>query len=186
MSSDFWARKLAGVVQPAPQQAPPPQQGGAWWQEAPQQYRGYQSPALQAQMPYGGPAGAQGMPLEQHIVQLKRIPAEELSQEQMEAIARFELEHDQKYNQVCPQCASANFAPAGTVISKKRLGSDKCFDCGASSSTYTSSPEPAAGGKGNSKAAYRDIRQIDTGGAGGQSMYLKFNGVPGSYVPRGA
>lgn len=200
MSNDFWSRKLAGIAQPAPQAPAPASQQGAWWQDTPaqpqypQQYQGYNgnppipqgyNPALQAQMPYGGPTGAQGMPLEQYIGQLKRIPTEDLNQQQMEEIARFELEHDRKYNQTCPQCGSGDFVPAGTVIQGKRMGSDKCFACGASASTFTSSPEPAVGGSKASKAPYRDVRQIDTGGAGGHSMYLKFNGVPQSYVPRG-
>lgn len=188
MSSDFWGRKLAGIAQPKPQApAPPPQ--GAWWQPQqapqpaypPQQY-GYPDPALQAQMPYQGPTGPNGMPDQEYINQLRSIPADQLSQQQMETIAEYEL-RSAKYNQSCPQCGSANFAPAGTVIANKRMGSDKCFDCGASSSTYTSSPEPAVGGSKASKAPYRDVRQIDTGGHGGASMYLKFRGVPAEYMP---
>jgi hypothetical protein len=203
MSSDFWARKIGGIATPRPQQ--PPQavpQGGAWWQEPasqqqpygyppqdyppppvyPQQYAapppGY-NPALQAQMP-GQPAPGSR---EQYIGQLKRVPTEQLNQGQMEEIAQFELDTMDKYNMSCPSCGSANFVPAGTVIQNKRMGSDKCFDCGASSSTYTSSPEPAGGGSSTSKARRLDIRQIDTGGAV-ESMYLKFDGVPAGYMPR--
>lgn len=195
MSSDWWMRKLGGISQPEPQAQPAPApKPAAWWQERPvpqppQAYDQYGRPAntaLAAQMPYSGQTGANGMPLAQYIQQLRRIPADQLSQEQMEEIARFELENEAKYNTTCPNCGSANFVAAGTVIQGKRMGSDKCFDCGASSSTYTSSPEPAVGGRGSSTAPYRDIRQIDTGGAGGASMYLKFSGVPQSYVPRGA
>lgn len=191
--SDFWARKIGGLTQPPPQ-APAPQQAGTWWQPAqpqqaqpqyPQQYpqQGY-NPALQAQMPNQQPHQP-GQVDQQLINQLKRIPTEQLNQDQMELIAQWELTNDQKYNQLCPQCGSGNYAPQGTVIGNKRLGADKCFDCGASSSTYTSSPEPALGGSKTSKAPYRDVRQIDTGGYGGQSMYLKLNGVPRDYMPRG-
>lgn len=203
MSSDFWARKIGGIATPRPQQ---PQQavpqGGAWWQDAPppqqqgqyapepmygqpQQYQGYgypqqgYNPALQAQMPGQQAPGSR----EQYIGQLKRVPADQLNQQQMEEIAQFELETMDKYNLSCPNCGSANFVPAGTVIQNKRMGSDKCFDCGASSSTYTSSPEPARGGGSASKARRLDVRQIDTGGAV-ESMYLKFDGVPAGYMPR--
>ena len=196
MSSDFWARKIGGIAQPRPA-APAPAQGGAWWQDAPapvqhmqpQQPYGYPDAALQAQMP-GQPAQFQqsdGQVVnEQLIQQLRRIPADQLSQQQMELIAEWELANTSKYNSVCPQCSSGNFVPAGTVIQGKRMGSDKCFDCGASSSMYTASPEPAVGGSRGSKAPYRDVRQIDTGGADGTSMYLKFRGVPQAYMPRGA
>lgn len=206
MSSDFWAKAIGGIARPAPPQQQPPQQG-PWWQDGgqpqyppqqqypQQQYhdpygqpaqpypQGY-NPALAAQMPgqYPGQQGQQGR--DQYIAQLKRIPADQLNQAQMEEIAQYELDTDHKFNQSCPQCGSANFIPAGMVLGGKRMGSDKCFDCGASSSTYTSSPEPARGGSQASKAPYRDVRQIDTGGAGGASMYLKFRGIPNSYVPR--
>lgn len=212
MSSDFWAKKIGGIAQPrqqAPQPGPSPQQG-AWWQD-PQQMSppppGYQqqqqygypqemapgyNPALAAQMPGqyapGSRVTSDGRVVdEQYIRQLRKTlnAAEVLTPEQMELIAEWELEHLDKYNSTCPQCGSGNFAPAGTKNAHGRLGSDKCFDCGASSSTYTNSPEPARGGTGKGKAAWLDIRQIDTGGAGG-SMYLKFHGTPAAYVPRGA
>lgn len=191
MSSDFWSRKIGGLATPQPQApAPPPQQQGAWWQtpqpqQAPpsQQQYGYPNEALQQQMPYQGPTGPQGMPEEQYIRQLQRVPAEDLTQDQMEQIAQWELTNKEKYNQTCHQCGSANFIPAGTKVGTTRMGTDKCFDCGASSSTFVSSPEPAVGGGRASKAAYRDIRQIDTGGGAG-SMYLTFRGLPPGYVPR--
>lgn len=208
MPNDFWAKRLAGIATPQPQQ-PAPNSGGAWWQDSPPQPRpqelapgtqfyptqygqqGY-NPALQAQMPgQGYGQGDPGSPAqrEQYIRQLRRVKnaADALTQEQMEEIAEWELANEAKYNTRCPQCDSANFVPAGTVIQGKRMGSDKCFDCGASSSTYTSSPEPASGGGGKtSKAPYRDVRQIDTGGANGESMYLAFDGVPAGYMPRGS
>lgn len=204
MSSDFWARKIGGIATPQPQAAPP-SSGGAWWQPepAPQPYSqpdGYRAaqgyppplpyppqgynPALQAQMPGQHPGQVAPGSRDQHIQQLMRIGADQLSQEQMEEIAQWELENKGRYNQSCPQCGSANFAPRGMKLLNTTLGSDKCFDCGASSSTHTSSPEPATGGSGASKARRLDIRQIDTGGANGQSMYLAFDGVPGSYLPR--
>lgn len=191
--SDFWTKKLAGMATP-PAPAQPAQSQGAWWQDAQPQQQvqqglqyaqhqyGHPDPALQAQMPYGGPTGPQGMPEEQHIKQLMRTPADQLTQDQMELIAQWELANKEKYNQVCPQCGSANFAPAGMKIGTTRMPTDKCFECGASSSTFTSSPEPALGGRSSSSAPYRDVRQIDTGGGAG-SMYMKFRGMPGNYVP---
>lgn len=188
MSSDFWARKIGGLATPQSQvPSPPPQPQGAWWHEPqPQQPYGY-NPSLQAQMP-GQSAQfqqADGTVINQQIVQqLMRVPADQLNQEQMELIAEYELASKPKYNQSCPQCGSANFAPVGTKIGTHRLGSDKCFECGGSSSTFVSSPEPALGGRASSSAPYRDVRQIDTGGANGQSMYMQFRGVPQAYVPR--
>lgn len=189
MSNEWWAKKIGALATPRPQQ-PGPAFTGAWWQE-PQQYQGSngnpaipQHVALQAQMPYGGPAGPQGVPEEQYVRQLQRVPTEDLTQDQMETIAAWELRNKAKYNQVCPQCRSANFAPAGTRLGNSTLGTDKCFDCGGSHSTYTSSPEPASGGRGTSGARRLDVRQIDTGGAAG-SMYLKLGNMPASYVPRG-
>jgi hypothetical protein len=197
VSSDFWAKKIGGIATPRPQQ-PAPSSGGAWWQEpAPQQqYQGPQSP-MPIGYPYGqplynNPALAAQMPgqqvpgsREQYVAQLMRIPADQLNQQQMEEIALFELESREKYNLNCPQCGSTNFAPQGTKLGTTTLGTDKCFDCGASSSAYVSSPEPARGGSKASKAPYREVRQIDTGGAV-QSMYMKFNGVPAGYMPRGS
>lgn len=185
MSSEFWARKIGGIAQPAPQ-APAPQQGGAWWQEPvvpqPQAPQQYQNPALQAQMPYSGPTGGAGLPEEQYVRQLLRVPADELTQEQMETIARWELANKGKYNTECPQCGSTSYVPAGTKLGGTTFSTEKCFECGLSAR----GPEPALGGgrPGNSSAAYKEVRQIDTGGASG-SMYMKFNGVPAGYVPRG-
>jgi hypothetical protein len=208
MSSDFWARKIGGIAQPR-QQLPPPGPAlgaprGAWWQDEqpqqqypPQQQYGYPqemapgyNPALAAQMPGqyapGTRVASDGRVVDDNYIrQLRKVQnaAETLTPEQMELIAEWELENEAKYNSVCPQCGSGNFAPAGTKNAHGRLGSDKCFDCGASSSTYTASPEPARGG-GNGKAAWRDVRQIDTGGGAGPSMYLKFQHTPAGYVPR--
>lgn len=182
MSSEFWAKKIGGIAQPqAP--APPPQQQGPWWQDPQQVQQLSQNPALAAQMPYQGQAGPNGMPVDQYVRQLQRMPTEDLDAGQMELIAQWELDNKPKYSQACPQCGSANYAPRGTRLGTHTLGSDKCFECGLSSSTYTGSPEPAVGGGKGSKAPYRDVRQIDTGGGAG-SMYLAFRGVPAGYVPR--
>lgn len=202
MSSEFWARKIGGIAQPRPQA---PAQQGAWWQDSPPQQQQwitgtpmgnygqpvYPNPALQAQMPGQHAPGqrvtSDGYAVDdQYIKHLRKQlkAADTLTPEQMELIAQWELENEERHQNVCPQCGSGNFAPAGTKNAHGRLGSDKCFDCGASSSTYTSSPEPERGGGGNSKAPWRDIRQIDTGGGAG-SMYLKFRGTPAGYVPRG-
>lgn len=185
--SDFWAKRIGGIAQPRPATA----QQGAWWQDSPppQQPDGYSqaagryNPALQAQMPGQYP----GQVSEQDIRELRsRLDAGlgGLSQEEMELIAEWELDNVPRHTARCPACGSGNFAPAGTKNAHGKLGSDKCFDCGQSSSTYTSSPEPAARGGGASKAPWLDVRQTDTGGAAG-SMYLQFRGTPASYVPRG-
>lgn len=172
---DWWARKL-GAIPARPEQKPASR--GAWWEPGAQPRA---DAGLRAQMPQDGPAGPGGMPLAQYIRQLRSIPADQLSQDQMEEIARFDLQNNQKYASTCPSCGSGNFVAAGTVLAGTRMGTDKCFDCGGSSSQYVSSPEPARGG--GSRAPHVATRQIDTGGAGG-SMYLKFGGVPAGYVPR--
>ena len=189
-NGDFWAKRIGGIAQPRHHA---PAQQGAWWQEQPQPqpqqhitgmnvspYANY-NPSLQAQMPGQHPGQ------EQNIHELrKRLDAGlgGLSQAEMELIAQWELDNMPQHTARCPHCGSGNFAPAGTKNAHGRLGSDKCFECNSSSSTYTSSPEPALKGGNASKAPRLDVRQTDTGGAGG-SMYLQFRGTPASYVPRG-
>lgn len=166
---DFWARQL-GVEAPQPSQ--PVKR--AWWQEEPQRVydrgiprQGYQPEAVAPQND------------EVMFRQLQRVPASELTQEQMEFMAEHELGRA-KYNQSCPQCGSSNFIPAGTKTGTQIMPTDKCFDCGASAR----SPEPALGGRGRASGVPSSVtRQIDTGGSGG-SMYMKFNSVPVSYRPR--
>jgi hypothetical protein len=193
--SDFWSRQLGVPAAPRPAQpaaprqqqpAAPRQQQRAWWQEPepepqyqpPQQ--GYQNQALQAQMPYGGATGGAGMPEGEYVRQLRRLSSDELTGEQMEMIAAYELSHDAKHQQSCPQCGSGNFVLAGTrsPIGGGTTSTDKCFDCNYSAR----GPMPALGGRSNGRAAERHARQIDTGGGAG-SMYLASRHLPGHYAP---
>lgn len=180
-SADFWAKQLGGRQQPPPhiQQAPAgPQSAGAWWQPTP--VSGHLQVAIPAQDP-----GMQ--PGEWTYEYLKSLNASEMNQDQMEALAEFELQSD-KYNQVCPQCGSTNFIPQGTKVSTGtgtiRMGTDKCFECGASSSTLTSSPEPATGGRGGKPG--RATQQTAHGGQSGQGSYGRHHSqLPAQYQPRG-
>ena len=173
--SDFWSRKL-GVTPPPPAQTPVAavQQAtpGAWWQSSPvsQHAQGQVPPETYQQ---------QGSGVQHDLRTLKAMRADEMSQEDMEALALLELQSD-KYNQSCPQCGSDNFLPHGTRVGNMKMGTDKCFDCGASSSTLTASPEPAAGG--STGKAGRATKQTAHGGQG-------FNGrhhsqLPTVYLPR--
>ncbi len=164
---NFWASKLG--VEPQPVQ--PARK--AWWQDDPQQvYDQRQLP------PPGYPQQAVAPQNDEAMFrQLQRIPAGELTQEQMEFMAEHELGRA-KYNQSCPQCGSNNFVPAGSKVGGVLMPTDKCFECGAS----VRSPEPALGGRATAGASHV-TRQIDTGGGAG-SMYLQFRSVPSSYRPR--
>lgn len=176
MASDFWAKQL-GVPPSEPQRPSQPQQR-PWWQD-PDPYQAA-SPALQRQMPQAG-APSYGGESEQVVInQLKSIPAGQLSAEQMEQIAEYELRTKAIQNNRCPQCGGGNYIPAGTRIHGVTMPTEKCFECGLSAR----GPEPAIGGRGGGGGASSSARQIDTGGGAG-SMYLKFRGVPGSYMPRG-
>lgn len=176
MASDFWSRQL-GVPSNEPQRpAQAPQR--AWWQD-PDPYQQAAQPALQRQMPYSGPTAGPAVPEAQYIQQLKAIPAGQLSGEQMEQIAQFELRTKQIQNNACPQCGGSNYIPAGTRVGGVVMPTEKCFNCGLSAR----GPEPAVGGRGGGGAS-ASARQIDTGGGAG-SMYLKFRGVPASYMPKG-
>jgi hypothetical protein len=202
MSADFWSRQLGGQPQhqaPPAQPAQPRQPQRAWWQDpepepqyqppqqyapAPQGYGQQQVGALQQQMPYGGSTGGAGLPEGQYIAQLKRVPSSELTGEQMEHIADYEIrtmgQHTTRAGQTgshCPRCDSGNFATAGTRNAHGTFTTDKCFDCNFSAR----GPEPGIGG--GSKKGSKPTRQIDSGG-GVSSMYLRFNGLPNQYVPR--
>jgi hypothetical protein len=97
-SPSFWERQL-GVPSNDPQRpAQAPQR--AWWQDSDPRRQepapGYQPQptnygGLQQQMPYGGPTAGAGVPEAQYIQQLRTTPASQLSGEQMEQIAEFEL-----------------------------------------------------------------------------------------------
>lgn len=174
-SADFWARKIGGQAPPPhiPQQ-PAAAQGGAWWQTP-------VAPHAQGQLPPGGTAlgdsGMQQVALTYH--ELKAMRASEMSQEQMEALAELELKFD-KYNHECPGCGSVNFLPQGTRIGNMKMGTDKCFECGASSSTLTQSPEAAVGGTGGKPG--RATRQTAHGGQGSYGKH--HTQMPVQYLPR--
>lgn len=204
--SDFWSRQLNGTPaqpQQQPQYRPPSRPQRAWWQDdepepeqyyQPQQYQGSNgnppvpqgyNPALQAQMPGSdGYAPGTATNQDQLIKQLLKTPSSELNQEQMEFLAQWELETKPKYNQRCPECDSGNFVLSGTKNAHGTFSTDKCFDCGYS----TRGPVPALGGTSAGKSG-ASTRQIDTGGGGGPSLYMKVgNGrqIPNTYQPRGS
>lgn len=172
MSSDFWARKL-GVTPAPPGQPMPapttPATAGAWWQPTPVATH-VQVPPQQGQQLDSAPRDYRT---------LKAMRAEEMSQEDMEALAEFELQFD-KYNNHCPNCDSTNFLPQGARIGNVRMGTDKCFDCGASSSALTASPEPAVGGSGGK--AGRATKQTVHGGQGITGRH--HSQLPVQYLPR--
>lgn len=169
--SDFWVKKLGG--QQAPPHVQPAQPAGAAWWQTPAH------PGAQPHTPQQGYPGADsGMPVSQETYQsLKSMRADQMSQGQMEQLALLELQ-EQKYNNACPQCQSTNFLPQGTKIGTQRMGTDKCFDCGASSSTLTSSPEPAVGATGGK--AGRATKQLN-GGAGSYGRH--HSQLPSGYLP---
>lgn len=183
--SDFWAKKLSAIAAPAPVPASRPFQ--PWWvSDVAPSAPGQPADALRLQMPDQTPVFTQndGRVVNEAMIRgLIKAPADELTQEQMELIAEWELTTRSKYNQACPNCDSSNFVPAGTRVGSARMSTDKCFECGGSSSMFTGSPEPAPVGRRSSNAPSRDIRQIDTGGGAG-SMYLAFRGLPAGYAPR--
>lgn len=174
MASDFWSRQL-GVPSNEPQRPSAPAQR-AWWQD-PDPYQQAAQPALQRQMPQASMPGQRTD--EQYIRQLKSIPAQSLTAEQMEQLAEYELRTKPNQNSSCPQCGSGNFVQAGARVAGVIMPTNKCFNCGGGAR----SPEPAVGGGGGGRASAA-ARQIDTGGGAG-SMYLKFRGVPASYMPKG-
>jgi hypothetical protein len=182
-SASFWAKKLGG--QAPPQQPPPhvqqqasPVTPGAWWQ-APS---GIASPPPGQPPPQdsGAYQPAQMYADQQYTAQqLKSMRADEMTQEQMEQLAVYELQGS-KYNTACPACGSTNFLPQGTRVGNMRMGTDKCFECGASSSALTMSPEPAPAGGGTSKST-RHARQTEHGGQGSYGKH--HSQLPGQYVP---
>jgi hypothetical protein len=167
----FWDRVVAETMPP---QQPQRATGRAWWQEPDPIPSVQNHGGLQAQSSLSQP------PLETRETrarQLMRMNSSEMSQEDMEFLAEFELERD-KYHTMCPQCGSSNYVTAGTKLGGVTMPTEKCFECGLSAR----GPEPAVGAKGGSQGSIH-TRQIDTGGAS-SSMYMRFTGVPSSYIPR--
>lgn len=171
-SSEFWARKLGGSAPPPHIQqpvVPSPVTPGAWWQ----------APAIQQGIPHQpGPVADSGMTPQETYQRLKAMRASEMNQEQMEALALLELQ-EQKYNHHCPNCGSDNFLPQGTRVGSQKMGTDKCFECGASSSTLTGSPEAAVGGTGGKPG--QATRQV-AGGAGSYGHH--HSALPQQFLPR--
>lgn len=170
MASDFWSRQL-GVPSNEPQRPSQPAQR-AWWQD-PDPYQ--QAAPMQRQMPQ--------QPVQRtddaYFRQLKSMPAQSLTAEQMEQLAEYELRTKPNQNSTCPNCGSGNFVDAGARVAGVIMPTNKCFNCGGGAR----SPEPAVGGGGGGRASAA-TRQIDTGGAAG-SMYLKMRGLPATYMPKG-
>jgi hypothetical protein len=167
----FWDNVFAA---PEPQQRAnqPVSQARAWWQDEPQQvYQQNVAPSHALNYPQ-----QQGMS-QQDIAAIRKRGHDNISAEEAEAIAEYDLATKAKYQNVCDQCGSGNFIVAGTRVAGVVMPTNKCFNCGNSAR----SPEPAVGGGSGSGSTA--TRQIDTGGGGG-SMFMKFNGVPRTYAPR--
>jgi hypothetical protein len=195
--SSFWERKLGNPApaQQQPQYQPPARPQRAWWQAdepapEPQQYQGNPNAALQHQMPGGtdrvGPGGSVHPNDTTYIQSLRKMrnAAKEMTQEQMEEIAEWELANLPKYANRCPQCDSDEYiVPGARGFSGAPAKTDHCFACGYSGTDHA--PSPALGG--SSDGTRTASRQIDTGGAV-KSMYMRIGdgrSLPASYVPRG-
>lgn len=179
----FWDNVFDNGKQ-APQPGPTLGVPKAWWQDerAEQVYQqphelalGYQpNPSGYGQQEHDGLTVAE-------IKAIRKRGHDKINAEQAEQIAEYDLATKTKYQHRCPECDSGNFIPAGTRVNVGGVGimpTDKCFDCGYSAR----GPERAIGA--SSSGASIHTRQIDTGGAGGQSMFGQFNGVPRSYMPK--
>lgn len=164
---DTWAAQDAPQVQPQVATT-----GRAWWQDEPQRIL-EQTPAPRLGEQYVRDQRAQ----EQNIQAIRKRGHQNISAEEAEQIAEYDLATKTKYQAVCDQCGSGNFILAGTRVAGVVMPTNKCFNCGNSAR----SPEPALGGGSGSGSIH--TRQIDTGGAGG-SMFMKFQGVPRGYAPR--
>lgn len=179
--SNFWADKLGVTQQPPPHVQPagmpgvPSQQPGAWWQGSPVAAHVQQQVPPEAYQQAGS-----GGPGQRTMAQLKAMRADEMTQQDMEELALLELQLD-KYNHSCPQCGSDNFLPQGTRVNNARMGTDKCFDCGASSSTLTQSPEPGVGGTGGKPG--KATKQVG-GGTGNYGQH--HSQLPPNMIPRNA
>lgn len=163
MASDFWAKQLGGS-QPPPHVPPAPaHQGSAWWM----------SPGNAPPPPESYQQAGSGVALPQATYQqLKSMRADEMDQDQMEALASLELQLD-KYNHVCERCGSTNFMPAGTKVNNVRMPMDKCFDCGTEGG-----PEAALGGRGKPGRATKQV-------GGGKGNYGQHHSqLPQQFIPR--
>lgn len=171
--SGFWDQVL-GPPQPNPVVST--SRGGAWWQDDDPYGQLQRQDAPQGYYPPG-----YGQQHEEAVVQrLRKVrgAARNLSPDEAEMIARYDLDHKAKYHVHCPQCGSGNYIPAGTRVNGVTMPTERCFECGLAAR----SPDMAIGGAGGGGLA---TRQIDTGGGAGPSMYMAFQQTPKSYLPRG-
>lgn len=156
----------------APQgRAPVPVQGRAWWQDEPQRVLNQGTGQQYEEQQHGH--------TEAELKAIRKRGHNQISAEEAEEIAEYDLTHKPKYMNECPNCGSGNFIPAGMRMGSTIMPTDKCFNCGAGAR----SPEPAVGASG-SRGASISTRQIDTGGGGG-NMFGQLGGIPRSYMPRG-
>lgn len=155
---------------PEPQQRAQVQSPAAWWRDNPQpvQPQSFETQQYPQQTQINA----------QQVALIRKRGHQNISAEEADAIAEYDLATKAKYQAVCDQCGSGNFILAGTRIAGVVMPTNKCFNCGNSAR----SPEPALGGGSGSGSIH--TRQIDTGGAGGVSMFGRFNGVPQTYAPR--
>lgn len=167
--SSFWDNVFAGQQAPA---AAPAAQTLAWWQDEQRVVQQYQQPQAQQYQQV-----QQAGPTQQDIQKIRKKGHQNISAEEADLIAEYDLATKQKYMNVCDQCGSGNFIPAGTRVAGVVMPTNKCFNCGNSAR----SPEPAVGGGSGQGSIH--TRQIDTGGGGG-NMFGVLSGVPRSYMPR--
>ena len=167
--SNFWADKLAGSQPPPHVASAPPPAGGAWWQTP------AQPPGQGHTPPQGYGHAGSGVPqqVEYTYQQLKSMKTDQMDQSMMEQLALYEL-REQKYNNVCPQCQSTNFLPAGAKVGTAKMSTDKCFECGAGAR----SPEPAVGATGG-KAGIA-TKQLN-GGSGSYGQH--HSALPQRFLP---
>lgn len=172
----FWDNVFQAPPQPTGHQPVVPQATPWWRNDDP--YGQMQTPQVRTDQVQQYETGL----TEREIQQVRKRGHSQVNAEQAEAIAEYDLTHKAKYQNRCPECDSGNFIPAGTRVQAAGVGvmpTDKCFDCGYSAR----GPERAVGASSSGGSSIH-TRQIDTGGHAGSSMYMKFTGVPRSYVPR--
>lgn len=173
----FWDNVFdAGPSKPQQQAQAPVPQTRAWWQDQ-DVVQQIQQGTQYIQETYG----QQGLS-QQDIRVVRKRGHQNISAEEAEQIAEFDLATKEKFQNRCPECDSGNFIPAGTRVKVPGVSvmpTDKCFDCGYSAR----GPERAVGASGSREASIH-TRQIDTGGAGGVGTFGKFNGIPRSYMPK--
>jgi hypothetical protein len=171
---NFWDKVFETPVVRGQQPRTVPNIGRAWWQDQDQTQQVLaQSPAPRMGEEYV----LSERQKQERLNQIRKRGHQQISSEEAELIAEYDLAHKDKYLNACPQCGSGNFLPAGTRMAGVIMPTNKCFNCGGGAR----SPEPAVGG-GSGRGSIA-TRQTDTGGGGG-SMFGTLTGVPRSYIPR--